>query len=260
MKTRIQKSLRQIERDENVCILLAVESGSRAWGFASTDSDYDVRFIYAHPPAWYLSIQSKRDVIERPIVGELDFAGWDLPKALGLLRKSNPPLLEWLQSPIVYSENPVFMQRLRDLLPVYFSPLASKHHYLSMATKNYKAYLTGDTVRVKKYFYALRPILACMWIERGLGVVPIEFSKLLAVLDDAEVVQSIDSLLAKKRDGCELDEGPAIPVLSNFLQTQLNHFNATREPVAQTNDTVPLDQLFTDTLVDLYGNHLLTPR
>ena len=104
MHKRIVESLRQIECEEDVTILYACESGSRAWGFESTDSDYDVRFIYLRKTPWYLTIQNKRDVIERPISDELDIAGWDLPKALGLFRKSNPPLLEWLRSPVVYLE------------------------------------------------------------------------------------------------------------------------------------------------------------
>jgi predicted nucleotidyltransferase len=100
----ILEQLEQIEQEEQVTILYACESGSRAWGFPSQDSDYDVRFIYLHKPEWYLSIYDKRDVIERPINNMLDINGWDLRKALNLFRKSNPPLLEWLQSPIQYKE------------------------------------------------------------------------------------------------------------------------------------------------------------
>ena len=104
MKSRILSHLREIETTENVRIVYACESGSRAWGFPSADSDYDVRFLYVHPLEWYLSVDVKRDVIERPLQGGLDISGWDLKKALQLFRKSNPPLLEWLGSPIVYLE------------------------------------------------------------------------------------------------------------------------------------------------------------
>lgn len=132
MRDRILESLSAIERDHGCTILLAVESGSRAWGFASQDSDYDVRFIYARPRDWYLSIaEHRRDVIELPIVDELDVNGWDLRKALRLFRKSNPPLLEWLTSPIVYRETPT-AQRMRELIPQYYSPRASFYHYLHM--------------------------------------------------------------------------------------------------------------------------------
>src|SRR6056297_3590984 len=100
----IQSRLEALEQQENIHIALAVESGSRAWGFASSDSDYDVRFVYLRPTNWYLSIdlERRRDVIEQPIIDEYDVGGWDLRKALQLLRKCNPPLLEWLNSPIVY--------------------------------------------------------------------------------------------------------------------------------------------------------------
>jgi len=126
MKKRIIESLAEIEKTENVTILYACESGSRAWGFASTDSDYDVRFLYIHPPSWYLAVnlESKRDVIERPIEELLDISGWDFRKALMLFRKSNPPLLEWLCSPIVYREELKTASRMRKLAESYYSPSA----------------------------------------------------------------------------------------------------------------------------------------
>jgi len=119
--TRIQSELTSVEQSEDVVVLLAVESGSRAWGFPSVDSDFDVRFIYLHPRDWYLSIEleSLRDVIERPIQESLDLSGWDIRKALRLFRRSNPPLLEWLQCPIIYREQSSFADRLSP----HFSPI-----------------------------------------------------------------------------------------------------------------------------------------
>ena len=144
--TKIKAELSLIEEAESVAILYACESGSRAWGFESDDSDYDVRFIYLRPTRWYLTIQSKRDVIEKPIDDELDVCGWDVPKALELLRKSNPPLLEWLQSPIIYSEKSTFVERLRDLLDEYYSPMSCMYHYLHMAENNFREYLKDQEV------------------------------------------------------------------------------------------------------------------
>ena len=95
-RAEIIAGLSKVAEEEGVRVLYACESGSRAWGFPSSDSDYDVRFIYAHPVEWYLSIRNRRDVIERPVVNDIDLSGWDIKKALVLLRKSNPPLLEWL--------------------------------------------------------------------------------------------------------------------------------------------------------------------
>lgn len=131
-------------------ILLAVESGSRAWGFASPDSDYDVRFIYVRPQNEYLRLDPHRDVIELPIDDVLDINGWDMYKTLQLLHKSNPTLFEWFSSPIVYLETD-FAERFRGIMNSYFSTKRGLLHYLSMAEKNYRNYLRGDMVRAKKY-------------------------------------------------------------------------------------------------------------
>lgn len=165
MKGKILNKLHEIEKREQIKILNAIESGSRGWGFASKDSDYDVRFIYVHPVDWYLSIEDKRDVIEYLEADSLDMNGWDIKKALQLFHNLNPPLYEWLTSPIVCRENEDFTERLRDLMATFYSPISCLYHYLHMAKGNYREYLKGDKVKVKKYFYVLRPILACMWIE-----------------------------------------------------------------------------------------------
>lgn len=151
MKDTIRSRLDAIQASENVCIVYACESGSRAWGFPSADSDYDVRFLYVRPAEWYLSIDEKRDVIERPFEGGLDINGWDLKKALRLFRKSNPPLLEWLGSPIVYLEKYPVAARMRELARVSYSPSACQYHYLHMARGNFREYLRGEIVWVKKY-------------------------------------------------------------------------------------------------------------
>ena len=165
MDAHIIQNLSDIEHAENVRIFFACESGSRAWGFPSADSDYDVRFLYIRPVEWYLSILEDRDVIEKPISGDLDINGWDLKKALGLFRKSNPPLMEWLGSPIVYRETGTIAQRMRDLAPTFYSPISSTYHYLQMARRNFREYLHGEQVWVKKYFYVLRPLFAVQWLS-----------------------------------------------------------------------------------------------
>ncbi|MBN1316088.1 MAG: nucleotidyltransferase domain-containing protein [Anaerolineales bacterium] len=160
----IIKRLQEIEKAEKIKILYACESGSRAWGFPSKNSDYDIRFLYINPVEWYLSIGKKRDVIEYPIADSLDISGWDLKKALLLLRKSNPPLIEWLGSPIIYLEETSIAGKMRNLIQEYSSPTSIRYHYLRMAQNNFREYLKGDTVWLKKYFYVLRPILAVNWI------------------------------------------------------------------------------------------------
>jgi len=246
--------LAEIERSEHVKICLAVESGSRAWGFPSADSDYDVRFIYVHHPDWYLSIEPGRDVIERPLIAQVDASGWDIRKALQLFRKSNPPLLEWLQSPLVYMERSSLASEMRRLLHRYCSPQASAHHYLHMAQGNFREYLHGESVWRKKYLYVLRPLLAMRWIESGRGPVPMEFAQLLQeTVNDAALRQAIDELVAAKRAGLELDEGPRVPILSDFIQSELTRFENWDIQRSNHIPTVAeLDDLFRATLKEMW--------
>jgi len=218
----VTQELRRIEVQHQVRVLYACESGSRAWGFASQDSDYDVRFIYVHNRDWYLSIEDRRDVIEEPISEGLDLSGWELRKTLRLLRKSNPPLLEWLKSPVVYAWDEVFVSDFKQLADEYYSPTRCFRHYLHMAFGNARDYLKHDLVWTKKYFYVLRPLLACRWIERELGQVPMLFEDLVAeVVDDVELRAAIANLLARKRAGDELGRAPRDAVLSDFIATEL---------------------------------------
>lgn len=219
---RIQEVLSSIKAKHGVRILYACESGSRGWGFESADSDWDVRFIYCHPRDWYLSVEEGRDVIELPIDDLLDVNGWDLRKSLRLMKKSNPVLLEWLSSPIVYQEDAKAMVVYRSLVQDFYQPAACLHHYLHMAKGNFREYLQGETVWLKKYFYVLRPVLACVWIERGLGVVPMAFDDLVAgVVRDVELKESITKLTELKRSGAEMDNGVRIPVIHSFLESEI---------------------------------------
>ena len=246
MRERIEAALTQIETDHQVRILYACESGSRAWGFASTDSDYDVRFIYVYPRDWYLSVFQGRDVIELPIDNVLDINGWDLRKSLQLLEQSNPTLLEWIQSPIVYREAKPEMDAFRQLSQPWFSPLRGFHHYVSMAKRNFREHLRGDRVRLKKYFYVLRPLLCCRWIEQGRGVPPIEFHTLVKTLiSDPALLQAIDRLLQQKMNGIESDYGSRIPAISDWIEAELVRFDTT--PIVPPSDKPPaatLDHYF----------------
>ncbi len=237
-------------------IVYAVESGSRAWGFPSRDSDFDVRFVYVHPVEHYLSIalENKRDVIETPLVGEWDVNGWDLRKALQLMLKSNPPLCEWLDSPIVYRELGSVAASMREVLPRVFNPIAAHFHYLHMAQGNFREFLRGERVRQKKYFYVLRPLLACRFIERDLGVVPTAFETLVkATLEDASLKAAIAELVERKRDGVELGEGPRIPAISAFIEAELvRQEQRTPARPPPTVGTAELDQLFRSALAEVW--------
>lgn len=258
IKLQILENLRKIEQEEQVRIIYACESGSRAWGFPSQDSDYDVRFIYVRSQEWYLSIFDKRDVIELPISEALDINGWDLRKALNLFRKSNPPLLEWLQSPIVYSENPAVIGQLRSLSAEAFSPRACMYHYLHMAKGNYREYLQGEQVKIKKYFYVLRPLLACQWIEQYETMPPIEFEALVDAMlpSEGELKPVIMQLLARKKAGEELDYEPRIAVINDFLEQNLLYYEqqaaSMRQVVAGDQDQ-RLDDLFRSILKEAWS-------
>lgn len=256
----IQDHLSRIEATENVTVLYACESGSRAWGFESEDSDYDVRFIYLRRTPHYLSMERGSGAIERPIDNEFDLSGWDLIKALELFRKSNPPLLEWIQSPIVYRSTSSLVERLRRLMPQFYSPRACMYHYLHMADGNFREYLKGEEVWTKKYFYVLRPVLACLWIENGLGVVPTEFHKLVdAVVTDRKLKAEIESILAAKKNGQELRKGPRNEIISSFTEHHILRLSGAGQRKADTSDASALNRLFMDILSEVNGNSIEQP-
>jgi predicted nucleotidyltransferase len=245
-----------MEKDNSIKILYAVESGSRGWGFASKDSDYDARFIYIRPIEWYLSIEDKKDYIEHPIDDLLDINGWDLKKALQLYKKSNPPLMEWLSSPIIYMENYSLAQKMRELLGNFFSPVPAIYHYLHIARKKYEEVISTDQVRIKRYFYILRPLLACMWIEKNNTMPPMEFSRLMEdqKLDQC-LIDEINKLLLKKTSGLEIDIEPQRPVIMDFFRNNIHHFENYLKSVKneKTSDVSLLNALFRQTLKEVWG-------
>lgn len=223
MRQEIAARLRAAEHEHGVRILYACESGSRAWGFASPDSDYDVRFIYVRGREWYLAfdVELRRDVIEYPIVDEVDCGGWDLRKALYLFTRTNGALFEWLHSPIVYIESGALADGLRKLAPRAMNTTAMCFHYSHMARGNAREYLLGDKVRLKKYFYVLRPLLAIRYIERGLGVPPVRFQSLVEAVAPEDIRPAIASLLELKSRTGELGLGDPIPEVGEFIEGEL---------------------------------------
>ena len=219
MREKISLKLKEIEKREGIEIFYAAESGSRAWGFAAKDSDYDVRFLYLRPRDWYLKIKPGKDTIEILAEGQLDISGWDLKKAFLLFANSNPPLYEWLVSPVVYEEEGTLAQELRSLAFKSYSLWSCLYHYLHIAQNNYRNYLLGDEVKIKKYFYALRPLLACFWIKEKNSLPPMEFDKLLGVKKiDSKVLEQIKNLLIRKRNGEELGVEKRNQVLNSFIE------------------------------------------
>lgn len=248
----ILRRLARAEEEHGVRILLAVESGSRAWGFASPNSDYDVRFIYAHPPRWYqaVDLEERRDVIEYPIVDDIDLNGWDLRKALRLFWKSNPAFVEWIQSPIRYIERGGFAAGARVLLPQAYSVESGMYHYRSMGKNTERAYLRDAQVSLKKYFYALRPLLSVLWLERYGTPAPIELARLLhLVADRPDLVADIDDLLARKRNAPEAWVGDPVPRIDAFVREQLARLETMQPDVERHPSALPgLNTLFHRTL------------
>ncbi|TAG06339.1 MAG: nucleotidyltransferase domain-containing protein [Betaproteobacteria bacterium] len=250
MRELIVSELRAIERRHDVTVLFACESGSRAWGFASPDSDYDVRFVYVNRLPWYLTVSPLRDVIEVPISGELDISGWDLRKALGLLQKSNPTLLEWLQSPIQYLHHKV-AAGLVNLVPQVFSPLRGYHHYRSMAKTNFRGYLQGEIVRFKRYFYVLRPLLAARWIREGRGVPPMRFAELAnGLIPEGPLADEINALLAIKMQANESATSARWPLIHDYIAAELDLPDDTNLSATRAN-TVAMNNYLHDTILKL---------
>lgn len=218
MRQKIITKLNAIEEEHEVKILLAIESGSRAWGFPSTDSDYDVRFIYVHHKDWYLSIDEKRDVIEQPIDNVLDINGWDIRKSLRLMRMSNSPLLEWISSPIQYRVWSSGFECLDELSKRAFLPESSCHHYLSLARNSIGRIKTSDKALVKIYMYAIRPVLCCQWIIKHLTQPPMQIDELLDdIVDQADFKKEVIELVEKKKNQSEGFSVDKSKILDDYL-------------------------------------------
>ena len=232
----VRNALALVEAERNGYVLFACECTARNREAGGRASRRD----------WYLSVEDRRDVIEQPIADDLDVSGWELRKALRLLRKSNPPLLEWLKSPVVYRHDPVFAAEFGALAAEFYSPRRCFAHYLHMAFGNWRDYLRGrEEVSLKKYLYVFRPLLACRWIERQFGQVPMLFGQLVeSVLDEADVRAALDELVARKQAGEELAIAPPVEVLSRFIEAELPRLEALNEPDDAAGEVEELNGFF----------------
>ena len=195
--------IREIEEKENIRVLHVIESGSRAWGFASPDSDYDVRFIYVRDKDFYLRLDDTRDVIEYPINDLLDINGWDISKTLKLICSSNPTLFEWLESPIVYKTTPE-IEELRNISKNYFSKVKMVNHYYRIALDHYDNYIRNkDEIKLKKYFYVLRSLSSAKYVLKNNTNPPIEFNNLRNIGIPNEYNHIVDELLDMKINNSE---------------------------------------------------------
>jgi len=221
----ILNALRDIEEQDDINILFACESGSRAWGFDSPDSDYDVRFVYMRTLADYLSLKDVSDTKEYRLSDDLDIVGWDLRKFLRLLRKSNPSTMEWMGSPVVYSMDTRF-QRVRDLRECCFDPASCAWHYYGMAKKHDTRYLDGEMVSAKKYLYIVRAILSAEWCIREQSPAPILFSELLGTVTDENLRKTIELLVKTKQSSAELALVSHDEALDEWIFDELDRLKA----------------------------------
>lgn len=234
VEAQIMRSIADIEREHDVRILHAAESGSRAWGFHSPNSDYDVRFFYIRPRDWYLSIYPGRDVIELPIDETYDVSGWDLKKTLHLAMKSNAVVMEWLQSPIVYKTDADFTRALSEYCAHCFNPKALMHHYLNLGKRQIdQTWRTSTEAPIKKYFYMIRPAMALRWlmINGHDALVPMNIQDLMDGADvSPDIRDTLNDLIGQKRRMQEKAPTKRINVLDTFI---FEAFEAAEKAVAE---------------------------
>ena len=239
----IKGKLSQIEARENIRIIYACESGSRAWGFASADSDYDVRFIFVRPVQDYLRVKELPDFIDAELNDVYDINGWDLKKFCKQLYKSNPVIFEWAGSPIVY-RNTSEWEKVSEVMKDFVHDEKMLHHYKGMAKNNVRTNFCTSEVVLKKYLYVLRPVLACVWIMQKHTVPPTEFMSLVEEVLPSELRCIVDELLTAKMNGSEKQTGSRISELDLFIETKLSEASMFAEGNTTKLDLDKLDNLF----------------
>lgn len=251
-RQQILTSLEKLEHERGIRILFACESGSRAWGFPSPDSDYDVRFVYVRRSEEYLSLKGddRDDVIELAIEDDLDVGGWDLRKALRLFGKGNAPLFEWLGSPILYREEKLWMARWRALADQYFQQTTLFHHYLGLAKRDAEKVLQDREVKLKKACYFLRALLALRWLDAGHGPVPTAVAPMVERMLPGNIRSKVEDLFQRKAEGQESSHGELDPELLVFLQQTFAELGTRSQGQTDRVDVGPLDRFLFDVLKD----------
>lgn len=239
IRAEIERRLAVIEAEYDVQILLAIESGSRAWGFPSPDSDYDVRFIYVRKRDSYLSLKKSRDVIEQPIEDEIDLNGWDISKALALLLKSNAVVNEWMESPIRYYDDHKVIEKLKILADKVIDGRALAHHYANLGNNNMKRWIEieGD-VPVKKYFYSLRPALAIRFLRHNPEKrPPMNLQDLINASDLTDSIRAdIDELVEAKKMTNEKSNGIRKLDIDRLIDDELGRASEVSGPSIKEGD------------------------
>ncbi|NQX84835.1 MAG: nucleotidyltransferase domain-containing protein [Flavobacteriaceae bacterium] len=248
MKENILNKLSQIEQDKNIEILFAVESGSRAWGFASPDSDYDIRFVYKHKKDWYLNLWEQKDSIQFMTENDLlDGSGWDVRKALKLLAKSNASFLGWLFSPLVYRENAVFLNEIKTLAVNNFNPVSGFYHYHSM-NKGFEETLGSDKMTLKSFFYAIRTALCAKWVYEKHTIPPVLFRELYPLIDN-KYHSTLDELILLKSKNIEKSNEPVDDSLIELVKQIAEENNRVKNDlVNEKSNPKEFNELFIKTI------------
>ena len=244
MKTIILNKLTDIAEEKGVHILFACESGSRGWQFPSPDSDYDVRFIYARPLDEYLSIEERDEQIEIPINDELDINGWDIRKVLRLIRKSNTTPFEWLQSPIVYMQQPQFRDELWTLCGQHFDRRSNIHHYLGIVRSALETVVNDNEIKIKKLFYALRSLLAAKWCVVNNCITPMSILPLMNLMPE-NLQQMTSGLIVCKSEATEGFVIKIEPELKQYIDREYETCRQASEEIPKVSfDAELLDVFF----------------
>ncbi|MDA9774284.1 nucleotidyltransferase domain-containing protein [Saprospiraceae bacterium] len=250
MKTQIITYLKTLEREKVIRILYACETGSRAWGFPSRDSDYDVRLIYRHNLHWYLGLSDKKDSIDLMFAdNEIDITGWDLKKSLLLLQKSNASIFERLASDTIYLEDKAFSIKMKMMLAEYFSPIKQSYHYLNLA-RNSNSFLHAEKYKLKKLFYALRSTCCALWIVENKTSPPMRIMEVLGGISiDQKYKNRIAELIKIKAEVTESYLHTGDWKLLQFIERSLSELEDKIKSLTTTkNDIKNLEAFFIETL------------
>jgi len=251
MRDEIIQHINQLEKEKGIQILLAIESGSRAWGCPSPDSDFDVRIIFKRPKTQYLEIDDKPDTINYFHGELLDINGWDIKKTFKLIRKSNATPLEWSQSPIKYKEVDNFSEKILSLCKHYFQARHTVNHYKGIAKNSYISNIINGEIKLKKLFYVLRPLMAARWIIQKNEVPPMDIPNLISIIEDNQIVEHINELLKLKNTVNEDYIHKVDSIISEFITDEFNFLDSiTLESAKDTISPDLLNQTFKEIIED----------
>jgi len=241
VKEEIIEHINQLEKEQGISILLATESGSRAWDCPSPDSDYDVRIIYKRSKSEYLEIDDKPDTIDYFHGKLLDINGWDIKKTFKLIRKSNATPFEWAQSPIKYKEVNEFSSTILNLSKEYFQPRHTVNHYKGIAKNSYLGNDLTSEIKLKKLFYVLRPLMAAKWIIRNKEIPPMDIPNIISIIEDNQIVDHINNLLEIKNSANEDYVHKMDKIIIDFIEEEFNYVNSVQ--IEDTEDVPSTEQL-----------------